>query len=336
MPALLFTPNRSLRMRILLSLLPYASYTFTDKPAHMTNRSTSAQDDPIMPPKPKTFSLSTTFVLLVLTLTLTSCSRLITGTIIQPTVDNLQKQTDLDLVCEGAPAYLLMIDSMIASEPDNTALLRIGSQTYAAYTSALAECDAPAKRIQAIVDKARLYGTTLISDLLPGVATANQDKLDRELARTSKSDVPSLFWGTLAWLTWIQQQQGAPAAMADLVVVEKIMTRLLELDETYQAGAIHLFFGALQATRPTMIGGDPERSRQHFERALEISGHRFLLIQTTYAETYARRTQNKQLHDSLLREVIDFPMQSAPEYTLSNVIARKKAARLLEEDYFAE
>jgi len=290
-----------------------------------------------MPSRPQTSSSFVfLFVILALTLALTSCSRFITGTIIEPTVDNLQKQTDLDLVCEGAPAYLLMIDSMIASEPDDTALLRIGSQTYAAYTNALTECGAPAKRVRTIADKAKLYGTTLISHLLPSVARANQDELDRELTHTGKNDVPSLFWGTLAWLSWIQQQQGAPAAMADLVMVEKIMTRLLELDETYQAGTIHLFFGGLQATRPAMIGGNPQHSQQHFERALEISKHQFLLIQTTYAETYARNTLNKQLHDSLLKEVLDFPLKSAPQFALSNVIAQKKAARLLEEDYFAE
>jgi len=40
-------------------------------------------------------------VLILLTLGLSSCTRVITGTIVQPTVDNLQKQTDLELVCEG-------------------------------------------------------------------------------------------------------------------------------------------------------------------------------------------------------------------------------------------
>jgi len=162
------------------------------------------------------------------------------------------------------------------------------------------------------------------------------DELDRELARAKKSDVSSLFWGSLAWLTWIQQQQGAPAAMADLVAVEKIMTRLLALDETFQNGALHLFFGGLLATRPAMIGGNLEGSRQHFERALTISNSSFLLIQATYAETYARLTLDKQLHDRLLKEVVDFPLQSAPESALSNAIAQRKAARLLEEDYFAE
>lgn len=291
-----------------------------------------------MPSSSKNFNYSLLLPLLLVALTLTtsSCTRLVTNTLIEPTFGNLQKQTDLDLVCEGAPAYLLMIDSMIASAPKNTNLLRIGSQAYSAYTGALTECGSPAGRIQAIAEKAKLYGTTLIGHLLPSAMTARQDEFDQELARTNKADVPSLFWGTLAWLTWIQQQKGAPAAMADLVVVEKIMNRLLTLDETFQAGAIHLFFGGLLATRPAMIGGNLEGSRQHFEKALAISNRAFLLIQATYAETYARVTLDKQLHDRLLKEIMDFPVTAAPESALSNMIARKKAARLLGEDYFAE
>lgn len=290
-----------------------------------------------MPIKPKIVSPSVLMLfLLALILSLASCSRLITNTLIEPTVDNLQKQTDLALVCEGAPAYLLMIDSMVSSAPGDTALLKVGSQSYAAYTGAIAECGAPTERIRAIADKARLYGTTLIAHLLPGAATADHEELDRQLARTGRADAPVLFWGSMAWLTWIQQQQGAPGAMADLVIVEKIMTRLLELDESFQDGAIHLFFGGLHATRPAMLGGSQERSRQHFERALEISRRQFLLVQTTYAETYARFTLDKELHDRLLREVLDFPLKSAPQFALGNEIARKKAARLLKEDYFAE
>lgn len=273
------------------------------------------------------------FLMLFTALCLTSCSRLITGTLVEPTVDNLQRQTDLDLVCEGAPAYLLMIDSMIASSPEDKTLLRVGAQSYSAYTSALAECGAERRRILAIADKAKLYSTSLIGEILPSISSGQQEVA---LAKIRKTDVPSLFWGAMAWLTWIQQQQGTPQAMADLAIVEKIMTRLLELDETFQSGALHLFFGGLQATKPAMLGGNPESSRRHFERALEISHRQFLLIQTTYAETFARNTLDRNLHNRLLHEVIDFPLASAPAFALANQIAKKKAARLLADDYFAE
>ena len=79
-------------------------------------------------------------VLIIFCCCLTSCSGLLTSTVIQPAVGNLQQQTDIDLVCEGAPSYLLMLDSMLISSPKDRALLLIATQSYSAYAAALEEC----------------------------------------------------------------------------------------------------------------------------------------------------------------------------------------------------
>ena len=114
------------------------------------------------------------------------------------------------------------------------------------------------------------------------------------------------------------------------------MARLLELDESYQGGSIHLFFGAYYAAKPEMFGGNMQKSADHFDRALAISGRKFLLTHVTYAEKLARMTMNRDLHDSLLGEVLAFPLASAPEFGLSNRIAKNRAEKLLAENYFAE
>lgn len=186
-----------------------------------------------------------------------------------------------------------------------------------------------------MAEKARLYGTSLIQNYLP-ISDDESKQLLQTLDKVDRRQAVPLFWGTLAWLNWIQQQQGAPGAMADLITVEKIMARLLVLDPTIQAGAPHLFFAGYYATRPPMFGGDPDKSRHHFEEALRISERKNLLVQTTYAETLARQLFDRELHDSLLREVLDFPLAEAPGYSLSNQIAKRRAARLLAEDFFAE
>ena len=74
----------------------------------------------------------------------------------------------------------------------------------------------------------------------------------------------------------------------------------------------------------------------HFEKALTISEHAFLLVQTTYAQTYARLAMDKELHDKLLQEVLDFPLEKAPDSALSNQIAKRRAKKLLADDYFTE
>ncbi len=272
--------------------------------------------------------------LLCLCCSLSSCAGLITGTVIKPAVGNLQQQQDIDLVCEGAPAYLLMLDSMLVSSPENRDLLFIATQSYSAYATALEECGGTSQRIDTIAVRARHYGQRLLQPLLPLERKSHDAELDKGLSTLDKDDVAEVFWGASGWLTWVLRQKGAPEAIADIVIIEKIMARLLELDESYQGGSIHMFFGAYHAAKPEMLGGRPDLSAAHFERALAISKHRFLLTQTTYAATIARTTMNRDLHDRLLHEVLNFPLGSAPEFGLSNRIAVNRAKRLLEENYF--
>jgi hypothetical protein len=267
---------------------------------------------------------------------LSSCSSLVT-TAIRPAIGNIQQQTDVDLVCEGVPTYLLMIDSMLVSSPKNRSLLLAGAQSYSAYATALEECrEVDDKRIAPIADKAKLYGLRLLRRYLPLGTGQNYEALDHKLAKLNRCNVPNVFWGTFGWLTWVKDQKGSPEAIADIVLIEKIMARLLQLDESYQGGSIHLFFGTYYAAKPAMFGGRPDLSKIHFEKALLLSKRRFLLTQTTYAETLARTTLDQELHDRLLKEVLAFPLDTAPEFGLSNQIAVNKAKRLLNDNYFGE
>lgn len=277
------------------------------------------------------------FFVLFCSLLLSSCSKIVTRTIIQPSVGNLQQQTDLNLVCEGAPAYLLLLDSMLASSPQSPDLLMTALQSYSGYLAAVTECHPKDKeRLLSLSDKSRRYGLRLLEQFLPVQELQETAEFERKLVKLKKPDLPYVFWGAYGWISWVRTQNGSPASIVDLVAIEKIMARLLELDETYQGGSIHLFYGGYYAAKPAMLGGRPDLSRKHFEKAIELSGNTFLLAQTTYAETYARATFDKELHDRLLKEVAEFPLEQAPEFALSNTIAKSRAARLSDENYFAE
>lgn len=281
-------------------------------------------------------SLFSAFCLFCLACGLSACAGLITGTVIKPAIGNLQQQQDIDLVCEGAPAYLLMLDSMLVSSPENVDLLLTASQSYSAYTTALEECGGSEDRINAMAAKAGAYGKKLLQSMLPLDGKGQHQDFDRQLKKLTAGDVPEVFWGTSGWLTWVLRQKGSPGAIADIVLIEKIMARVLELDETFQGGSVHLFYGAYHAAKPEMLGGRPDLSARHFQSALAISKRRFLLVHTTYAATLARMTMDEQLHDGLLNEVLAFPLESAPEFGLSNRIAVNRAKRLLAEKYFQD
>ncbi len=259
------------------------------------------------------------------------------GSFMRPTVANLQRQTDVDLVCEGTPAFLLLIDSLLAENPKDKEMLMSASQAFAGYAAALDACGRP-ERAAKVSAKARLYGMSLLWDCdnLQQVCTLPFTDFEQTLAGLNRGDVDRLFWAGSGWATWISYQQGSPESLAQLVRVEEMMQRVLELDETFYHGGAHLFLGAYYGSKPPLLGGRLEESRSHFDQALAISKREFLPGLVLYAQTYARIAFDRDLYVKLLQEVIDFPLAERPDLGLANQVAKRNAVRMLAQvdDFF--
>lgn len=261
---------------------------------------------------------------------------MVTGSLIRPTMANLQAQTDIDLVCEGTPAFLLLIDSMIASAPNDKKLLMTAVQAFVGYVAALDTCGKP-ERAATVSNKARRYGLSLLWNCDNRYScTVPLFELEETLAALDRDDVGRLFWAGNGWATWIRHQAGSPESLAQLVRVEQIMLRVLELDETYYYGGAHLFLGVYYGSKPPLLGGRPEASRRHFEQALGVSNRQFLPALVLYAQTYARMAFDRRLFVDLLQEVLEFPLESQPDIALVNRVAKHNAASLLAQtdDFF--
>ncbi|MBU1139547.1 MAG: TRAP transporter TatT component family protein, partial [Proteobacteria bacterium] len=260
------------------------------------------------------------------------CARMAVDSLMRPTMVNLQRQTDIDLVCEGTPAFLLMIDSMIVSNPNDKKLLLTATQAYTGYVAALDACGNP-ERASTVSIKARLYGMSLLWDCgdLHKVCTLPLSDLEQTLAGLDRDDVGLLFWAGNGWATWIRHQKGSPESLAQLVRVEQIMLRVLELDETYNYGGAHLFLGVYYGSKPPLLGGKPEISRRHFEQALALSNRQFLPALVLYAQTYAQMAFDRELFVDLLQEVLDFPLERQPDIAFANQVAKRNASMLLEQ-----
>lgn len=236
---------------------------------------------------------------------------------------------DLATVEMGAPAHMLMIDGLIHGDPSNESLLRAGAALYTAYTMAFVEEKA---RAQKLIAKARAYGQRAVC-----VRRATACELQRMLfqdfqiaiAAMTIEDVPALFALGSAWSGWIQVNQDDLQAVAELSRVEAIMQRLVELNEDYRNGEAYIYLGVFATLVPPSLGGKPDVGRQYFERAIQLSEGKNLMAQVFYARHYARMMFDRKLHDRLLKEVIASDPKF-PGYTLTNMLAQKQAAELLE------
>ena len=78
-----------------------------------------------------------------------------------------------------------------------------------------------------------------------------------------------------------------------------------------------------------MLGGKPEKARNHFEQALKITKGKYLLIPLLYSKTYAVQNQDKDLFEMQLKKVVETSADIFPEQRLANQVAKRKAEILL-------
>ena len=249
--------------------------------------------------------------------------------------DTIVNNDDLHLVEAGAPAYLLMIDSLISEDPYSKELLSAAAQLYTAYADVFVT---DAKRSRKMVNKAFAYAdqAMCIADKdACGLKDKSFDQFQKILGAMDKKDQPYLFSLGASWASWIMANTNDFNALADISRIEAIMLKVVLLDESYKEGAAFLYLGSLASFLPPALGGKPEQGKVYFERAIELSQGKNLMAKVMFAKLYARMIFNQDLHDRLLKEVLD-TNPVVPGYTLVNTYAQKQARQLLEsaEDYF--
>jgi len=246
------------------------------------------------------------------------------------------KSENLEIIREGAPAFLMLIDGLIEAYPNNERLLIAGAKAYSSYTfSFIEEKDKDlAKRMY---KKGMNYGLRALfkNKKFKEAFDKPIDKFNEALSSFKKRDVPALFWTANCWASFINLSQDSVEALADLPKVVSMMRRVLSLNERFYYGGPHLFF-AIYYARSKALGGDLDKAAFHFKRAIEISEGKFLMDYVLYAKYYARQVFDRELFISTLKKVIETRAEACPELTIANTLAKKRAKILLEhvDDYF--
>jgi hypothetical protein len=271
-------------------------------------------------------------------LTLPGCASLVSSAT-SKMADNItlaiQNQNDAATVRDGAPAYLLMIDGLIAGDPENEDLLLAGAKLYGSYSSAFVDDEL---RSQRLASKSLDYARRALCLELESLCLASAQKLnvfEDSLGTSSRSDLKAMYAYAVAWSGWVQANSSDWNAVADLAKVTALFERCLELDETYDRGGAHLYLGVIKSLLPAALGGKPELARIHFERARSLSAGENLMVNVLMAKHYARTVYDQELHDQLLLEV-QAARADYPGYTLINTLAKSRAEQLLAEsaDFF--
>jgi predicted anti-sigma-YlaC factor YlaD len=249
---------------------------------------------------------------------------------------------DPDLVQAAVPFSLKLIESLLAETPRHRGLLLAASADFTQFAYAFVNQDADEledqdldkslalrARSRRLYLRARDYGLRGLEVRYPDFGKAIRANPKAAVALAKPSDVALLYWTAASWGLAISVSKDIPDLVADQPQVEALIDRALQLDADFDFGAIHGFLITYESSRLAGEGEFTERSRKHFQRAMELSGGKMAGPLVALAETVSVHQQNRKEFQSLLQQALAIDVNSKPEWKLTNLVAQRRARWLL-------
>lgn len=258
---------------------------------------------------------------------------------------------DPELVGAALPFALKTLEGLLAQDPRNQELLLAASRGFTQYSWAFVQLPAerrdehdPAGAAEQRARSARLY-LRARDYALRGLAVrhpALEEQLRRDplaaAGALDRAELPLVYWAAASWGSAIALCKDQPALLGDLPAVQALMERALLLDESWERGAAHAALMSLEMAMPVAAGGSPSRAREHYRRALALTGGHDATLYVSAAQALAVSTQDRTQFDSLLQQAMRVDLAAAPDLRLANALAQVQASWLLAhaEDFFID
>ncbi len=151
-----------------------------------------------------------------------------------------------------------------------------------------------------------------------------------------EGDCEALYW-TAANLGKWAKLKGIPAVLRNTGLFKAMLAKADALDDSYNYGGPPRTWGAYYSAAPAIVGGDLEKSRAYFDRAMEIAPDYFA-TRVLMAELYAPKVHDRELFVSLLTSVVEGDPYVLPDVVAEQKVEQAKARNLLAavDQYFPD
>jgi predicted anti-sigma-YlaC factor YlaD len=245
------------------------------------------------------------------------------------------------LVGQALPFSLKLMETVLQETPEHQGLLVATAAAFVMYAHGyvlrparvLESTDlVGARREMARAKALFLRGEGYAKRALEASRSGFLGRLEKDpavaVAELTEADVPAMYWYAAALASAVSTDKSDMGLVDAFPVVPALLGRGLELDEAWSQGAIHALLVSVTAG-----GGDTgtARAEHHFRRAMELNEGRSVGPLVTMAETVCIREQDRKRFTDLLSQALVFDVDRHPETRLSNILAQKHAAWLLDQ-----
>jgi predicted anti-sigma-YlaC factor YlaD len=257
--------------------------------------------------------------------------------------DVFTRDDDPELVGDAIPFGLKLYESLLDSAPKNKDLLLATCSNFTQYGVAYLETQAAVLgeaqhhdevahlngRALKLYLRAKGYCMRAMELRFPGVGEKLLTDPGPALAKAEKKDVPLLYWTAASWGSAISLGVDRPEIVIDMPAVRALAERALALDDTWSKGALHEMFISLDSL-PAALGGDPERARKHFARAVDLQKGLSPGPYVALATGVALPAQDRAEFEKLLHTALAIDPEQDPSVRLVTLVQQRRAQALLD------
>ena len=274
----------------------------------------------------------------------------------------LQMESDYELARQAIPGALKTVESFWINSPDNPQLLSILTEGYCQYGTAFVEDDWEQAKLNKDVNATEYHNersskifTRCLNYALMGLGDrwkkeifGTPEQVAALVKDTGKGKRFQLMFAGLALGSMINHNLTRIEMIGYLDTVQQMLRRVIEIDgptpktcppqpAACPASVAHsilpyVAFGMLDTARGKSLGGDPEKGKASFQKALDMTGGRFLLARTLMAFRYGIAANDRKFFHEQLKIVLETPPSVWPEQRLANEVAHRKARRYLAKE----
>jgi predicted anti-sigma-YlaC factor YlaD len=251
-----------------------------------------------------------------------------------------ESDDDLELVGDALPFSLKLIESLLAESPRHRGMLETACKGFATYSyiyvqneadrvadNNVARARAMRERSRRLYLRASRYGLRGLEVAYPGITDRLEIDPAEAVTAVQAKDVSLLYWNAVALGLAISVSKDDAAMLARLPAVESMLSRALELDESWNRGALHEFRLTLASAR--LGPPDYEELAADFERARTLSDGMSAGLYVAYADAVAVPRQDVAQFRSLIGQALDVDPDEREETRLANLVAQRNARSLL-------
>ncbi len=262
----------------------------------------------------------------------------------------IEQYWDYETAGEAFPANIIQLEGIMRVVPENEVVVLSAVGAYVGYGNGWIEDrievsdaadeweEAEELRARALIMYERAWDLSkhalrlrdpTFDEALAGGPETLDIWLDEVL--NQKEDAAIAFWAGASLGARINMGMEDMDTVADLPLAKTLLSHSVELDPDFLYMTPKMTMGVLAASEfpPNM-----EQAKQVFDEVLAGTERRNLMVQLNMARYYAVNKGDSKLFQDLLNEVIEAG-DVLPEARLSNVIAKRRAQRYLDQiEYF--